>query len=100
MSTNKFANALKGTPKAEEVAPEPEARPAKRAAKAQPKASPARRGKHIGGYFDPAVGRQLRVIAGEEEQTVQSLLEEALDMLFQARGRPMIAKRSSDEAAA
>lgn len=50
--------------------------------------------KHIGGYFDPAVGKQMRVLAAEEETTVQALLEEALDMLFHARRKPTIAQRA------
>lgn len=59
---------------------------------------PARRGtKHVGGYFDPAVSRQLRGIALEEDSTVQELLGEALDMLFQTRRRPTIARRPAGE---
>lgn len=55
---------------------------------------PARRGtKHVGGYFDPAVSRQLRVIALEEDTTVQALLAEGIDMLFQARRKPTIASK-------
>ena len=50
------------------------------------------RRKHIGGYFDPAVSTQLRHLAVEENSTVQQLLEESLDLLFQARGKPLIAQ--------
>ena len=46
--------------------------------------------KHIGGYFDPAVSTQLRHLAVEKNSTVQQLLEEALDLLFQMQGRPLI----------
>jgi hypothetical protein len=53
------------------------------------------RGKHIGGYFDPAVSKQMRAIALEEDSSVQALLEEALDMLFQSRNLPMIATRKN-----
>ena len=57
-----------------------------------PAASPITgRGKHIGGYFDPAVARQLKSIAVEEDTTVQELVAGALDMLFQSRGKPTIA---------
>jgi hypothetical protein len=49
--------------------------------------------KHIGGYFDPAVSRQLRQIGVEEDATVQDLLAEAIDLLFQSRQRPTIAKK-------
>lgn len=48
--------------------------------------------KHIGGYFDPAVSRQLRLMAVEEDTTIQQLLEEALGLLFEARGKPVIAR--------
>lgn len=59
---------------------------------------PSRRNtKHIGGYFDPAVSRQLRGIALEEDSTVQELMGEALDMLFQSRRKPSIASRSVQE---
>lgn len=52
-----------------------------------------RKTKHIGGYFDPAVSRQLRGIALEEDSTVQELMGEALDMLFQSRRKPPIASK-------
>ena len=69
--TNKFASALKG-PQQEPV-------------RTSVRPSPGRNGrKHIGGYFDPAVSTQPR-LAVEENSTVQRLLEEALDLLFQAR---------------
>jgi hypothetical protein len=80
--TNKFANALQ-KPVAKQ--PEPEA---------SPHARPSRQGtKHIGGYFDPAVSKQLRSIALEEDTSVQALLEEALDLLFQSRRKPTIARK-------
>ncbi len=58
--------------------------------------SAGRRGRHIGGYFDPAVSRQIKALAAEEDTTVQELVAEALDMLFQSRGKPMIARQPSD----
>lgn len=45
----------------------------------------------IGGHFEPAVGKQLRLIAVEDDTTVQALLEEALDLLFVKKGRQKIA---------
>lgn len=45
----------------------------------------------IGGHFTPAVGKQLRLIAVEDDTTVQALLEEALDLLFVKKGRQKIA---------
>ena len=61
--------------------------------------SGAREGaKHIGGYFTPQVSKQLRSLAVVEDTTVQDLLAEALNMLFQSRGLPMIAVISRDQA--
>ena len=42
--------------------------------------------KHIGGYFDPRTSTQLRHLAVTENSSVQALLAEAIDLLFQARG--------------
>jgi len=44
----------------------------------------------VAGHFDPKVARQLRVIAAEEDTTVQALLEEALDLLFVRKGRARV----------
>jgi len=53
---------------------------------------PSRQGKKtIAGHFDPAVSRQLREIALQEDSSVQELLREALNDLFLKRGRPPIA---------
>lgn len=53
---------------------------------------PSRQGKKgIIGYFDPAVSKQLRQIALDEESSVQELLREAVNDLFQKRGKPPIA---------
>ena len=43
--------------------------------------------KHIGGYFDPRTSTQLRHLAVTENRSVQALLAEAIDLLFQARGK-------------
>ena len=45
----------------------------------------------VGGHFERAVGKQLRMIAVEDDNTVQALLEEALDLLFVKKGRQKIA---------
>ena len=53
---------------------------------------PARQGqKMVAGYFDPMVHRQLKLIALEEDKTIQNLLEDALNGLFADRGKPPIA---------
>lgn len=43
--------------------------------------------KHIGGYYHPEVSRVLKMIALEEDSTVQDLVGESLLMLFQSRGK-------------
>jgi hypothetical protein len=45
----------------------------------------------IAGHFDAAVARQLRLLAAEEDTTIQSLLSEALDLLFVKKGKARIA---------
>ena len=87
---SKFAAALKakaGTPVQAAPTPKPQAAEAGRAG--------ARAGtKYIGGYFTPAVAKQLRSLAVAEDTTVQDLLAEALNMLFQSRHLPMFAAPS------
>lgn len=56
--------------------------------------------RQVGGHFDPAVGKMLNLMAVEEDTTVQNLLAEAIDMLFQSRGKAMIASRQPDRATA
>lgn len=49
---------------------------------------PSREGKRlIAGHFDARVAKQLRILAAEEDTTVQALLAEALDLLFVKKGR-------------
>lgn len=45
----------------------------------------------IGGFFDPEVHRQLRVMAAEQGTTQQALIAEALNILFAKSGKPEIA---------
>lgn len=90
--SNKFAAALKPKPvpaEAEDATPEGQG-----TSPASVHARPSRKStKHVGGYFDPAVSRQLREIALAEDSSVQALLGEAIDMLFQSRRKPTIAAR-------
>ncbi len=52
-----------------------------------------RRGKVvISAYFDPAVRKQLAILAVEEDRTQAALLAEALNLLFEKHGRSPIAK--------
>jgi Antitoxin-like ribbon-helix-helix len=54
---------------------------------------PTREGKKvISGYFGPAVKRQFAQIALNEDLSHQQVLAEALNLLFQSRGLPQIAK--------
>ena len=56
------------------------------------KIAPSRRGKkNISGYFAPEVHRQLRVIAAEEDKNLQDVLGDALNALFEQKGKPPIA---------
>ena len=56
--------------------------------------APSRRGKkNISGYFAPEVHRQLRVIAAEEDKNLQDVLGDAINALFQQKGKPPIAKK-------
>ena len=90
MSANKFAAALKSEKK------QPETEPIRQTSEASPHRRPSRRAaKHIGGYFDPAVSKQLRAIALDEDSSLQALLAEAIDMLFQSRRKPTIASKNS-----
>jgi len=45
----------------------------------------------IGGYFTPDVARQMRILAAEQDTTIQNLTAEALNHLFAAYGKPQIA---------
>ncbi len=78
MTNNRFASALKAK------APPPDPPKPVRA----PVARNVKR-KHIGGYFDPEIGRRLRMLSSEEDTTIQELLDEALRLLFQNRGKPL-----------
>lgn len=69
-----------------------EARPAE---KSRPR--PVRTGRegksNITGYFPPEVKKQLRLLAAEQDTTIQSLLAEALNDLFAKNGKPELAPR-------
>lgn len=41
----------------------------------------------IGGHFPPEIGRQLRMLAAEEDTTIQALLEEAINLLLAKKAR-------------
>lgn len=102
------ANALQAVLDRAAQTPAPQAQPvaakAVKRAKPQPEpkqvveesrkfSRPVREGKRfIGGHFSHGVARQLRMIAAEDDTTIQQLLEDALDLLFTKKGRATIAK--------
>ena len=47
--------------------------------------------KHIGGYFDEAVYRQMKHIGIEKNMTTQDILKDALNAWFQMHDKPPIA---------
>ena len=56
------------------------------------KIAPSRKSKkHIGGYFDEAVYRQMKHIGVEKGMTTQQILAEALNGFFQRHDKPPIA---------
>ena len=58
----------------------------------RPTRSHSRAGKSfIGGYFPPEVAKQMRILAAEQDTTIQLLTAEALNHLFAAYGKPEIA---------
>lgn len=46
---------------------------------------------NVTGYFPQAVKKQLRLLAAEQDTTIQRLLAEALNDLFAKHGKPEIA---------
>lgn len=61
-------------------------------ARASEKGPPARKNKkHIGGYFDEAVYRQVKIIGAEQGLTTQDILTQALNAFFERHAKPPIA---------
>ena len=53
---------------------------------------PSRQGKKmISGHFDKDVHRQLKILAIEKDTSIQNLLSEALNALFERNNKPPIA---------
>lgn len=48
--------------------------------------------KAISGFFEVEVSRQLKIIAANEDKTIQGLLGEALNLLFEKYGKDAIAQ--------
>ena len=47
--------------------------------------------KHIGGYFDEAVYRQVKLLGVDKGMTTQQILADALNGFFERNGKPTIA---------
>ena len=47
--------------------------------------------RHIGGYFDEAVYRQVKIVGAEAGLTTQDILTEALNAFFRMHDKPPIA---------
>lgn len=93
MPENSLKAAIAGNLAEQEPAP----RPKKKRIQAASETKPARAKKPsrantvlVGGHFPPAVLKQLRIIAAEEDTTNQALIAEALDLLFIKKGRTKI----------
>ena len=75
-------------PSADQSSPE---QPATGARARDPHYRPGREGKaNVTGYFPPTVKRQLRLLAAEQDTTIQSLLGQALNDLFAKYGKPEV----------
>ena len=74
------------TPQKASVEPEPVEK------KKSTKVAPSRVGKrNISGYFPADVHKQLRIIAAEEDLTIEEALGDALNVYFERKGKPPIA---------
>lgn len=72
--------------------PEPKATAQPLEEKPKSPRTPSREGKKfIGGHFDPVVSKQLKGIALANDSSIQALLAEAINDLFEKYGKPPIA---------
>ena len=75
-----------------EQAEKPELEVVESTATDQKKVAPSRENKkHIGGYFDEAVYRQMKHLGVEKNMTTQDILKEALNAFFRIHDKPPIA---------
>jgi len=99
MVTSKKASlkaALEGKHAKAHHTPAPAAAPA---APAEANGARAYRGAVVSGYFDKKVQMTLRMLSISEETTVQKLLAEAINLLFEKRKMPQIADTTPSQAA-
>lgn len=77
---------LQQSKQSEQATPEPKPEP-------KPVANTRTGKKHIGGYFDPKVWAQLKIMSVEKGgMTLQEMLAEALNNYFMVNDKPPIAK--------
>lgn len=82
------AQELPETPAAPSSAPPARKRAEKQESNAEKIQRASREGKRlIAGHFRPELAKQLKLLAAEEETTIQALLEEALGLLLVKKGR-------------
>ena len=83
MARSSLADALKARPEPPAPAAEPDPHPQR---------PPSRRGLRAATiYLSPAAHRQLRLLALEQDSSIQALTVEAVNDLFQKHGKPRIA---------
>ena len=92
---NRFSEGLGGLKKAAGKSAAAAPAPAIEKAASQDEATglpPSRKGKvAIAAYFDPAVRKQLAILAVQQDKSQAALLAEALNMMFERYGEPPIA---------
>lgn len=82
-----LAETFSGTEQIQQVAVDVETTP-----KPSAMVPPSRQGKKIiSGHFDKDVHRQLKLLALEKETSIQDLLSQALNALFERNDKPPIA---------
>lgn len=75
------------------VHPVPTPAPAEEATPPALDVAPSRRGKvAVSAYFDPAVRKQLAILAVKEDRSQAAMLAEALNLLFERYGEAPIAR--------
>lgn len=47
--------------------------------------------RQIAGFFSPECAKQMRMLAAEQDTTVQELIRDGLNLMFQKHGKPPIA---------
>lgn len=91
MAKPDFAAGLKKLKAAEEP-PAPAIQPVQ-STQTKTELPPSREGKvAISGYFDPAVRKQLQILAVRNDTTMVAMMAEAINLLFEKYGESQIAR--------